>query len=148
MCWWATEDVGQHSQGWPSSTIRSSSSWPSVMESWLICHFVWPGSGSANMDCDGSRCCTCLGGSWSTHPGWKPIQVQIIIIKNTKTKQFQVTSINTNNLHQVMWFQVFLLNTNYFKTDLFNPELGPYWGYHSEPGSNGNERMIPHSLEH
>ena len=29
----------------------------------LARHFVWPGSGSANVGCDGSRCCTCSGGS-------------------------------------------------------------------------------------
>ena len=62
-CRWEAEDVGQHSQGWPSSTIRSPSSGSSAMESRLACHFFWPGSGSANVGCDGSRCCTCSEGS-------------------------------------------------------------------------------------
>ena len=46
------------------------------MESRLACHFVWLGSGSANMGCDGSRCCTCSGGSRFNRPGWKPLQVK------------------------------------------------------------------------
>ena len=53
----------RQNQGRPSSTIRSPSSWSSAIESWLACHFVWPGSGSANVSVDGSRCCTCSGGS-------------------------------------------------------------------------------------
>ena len=41
-----------------------------------------------------------------------------------KQLQLQVTIINTNDFHLVIWFQVFLSNTNNFEIDLFDPLMG------------------------
>ena len=39
--------------------------------------------------------------------------------------ELQVTILNTNNLYTVIWYQVFLSNTNNFQTDLFDSSVGP-----------------------
>ena len=75
----------------------------------------------------------------------------IIIICLYIVVGFEVFLSNTNNLHTVIWFQVFLFNYNHFQTSflpidmtLTNPTtLGP-----SGPGSNDNEVVTPHSLDH
>ena len=38
---------------------------------------------------------------------------------------FQLFLSNTNNLRIVIWFQVFLFNINNFQTYLFEPWMGP-----------------------
>ena len=57
----------------------------------------------------------------------------------------QVFLSNTNNLHTILWIQVFLSNINKFQKDLFNSLLrltGTTTPGQSEPGSNGNERVL------
>ena len=39
--------------------------------------------------------------------------------------QYQDFQFNTNTLHPVIWFQVFLLNTNNFQTGLFGLHMEP-----------------------
>ena len=42
-----------------------------------------------------------------------------------KQLQLQVTLHNRNNFPTVIWFQLFLSNTNNFYRDLFDLEMGP-----------------------
>ena len=41
---------------------------------------------------------------------------------------YKVFLSNVNNTYLVIWFHVFTWNRNDFQTDLFEPEVGPYWG--------------------
>ena len=84
-CRWAAEDVGQHNQGLHSSTIRSPSSWSSAIEWRLARHFIWPCSGSANVACDGSTCCSCSGGS-----RFKPTRVKADIRARARERNNQI----------------------------------------------------------
>ena len=44
--------------------------------------------------------------------------IKIICLQND-----MVTILNTDNVHTLMWFQVFLLNRNNFQRNLFNPRV-------------------------
>ena len=48
---------------------------------------------------------------------------QLIIIILSNHLELQVTILNGSNLNTVIWFRVFLSNTNNFQTDLFDPYI-------------------------
>ena len=45
----------------------------------------------------------------------------IFLIAHQPLKGYWMPKFDTNNLHTVIWFHVFLPNNNNFQTDLFDP---------------------------
>ena len=56
---------------------------------------------------------------------------------------FQITILNTSNVHTVIWYQVFLSNIHNFLSYPFNQWLVTTTPDQSGPWSNANERFTP-----